>query len=117
MPSNSDKRFRPNLDDPKIAHPDVARAVRDAYSLIYDAGDAIKALKAQLDQSLVPLALIGTIDGVNTLFQIASKPAGVRLFLNGILLSIPGDYTYSSGRIIMVVAPPGGSSLICFGGS
>lgn len=44
--ANQDTRTRPNLDS--IAHPEVSRAVRVAYDLIYDAGDAIKAFVAQM---------------------------------------------------------------------
>lgn len=44
--ANQDTRTRPNLDT--IAHPEVSRAVRVAYDLIYDNGDAIKALVGQL---------------------------------------------------------------------
>lgn len=44
--ANQDTRTRPNLDS--IAHPEVSRAVRVAYDLIYDAGDAIKSLVGQL---------------------------------------------------------------------
>src|SRR5712671_2050466 len=101
--ANQDTRTRPNLDG--IAHPDVARAVRESYTAIYDLQDGVLALKKQFDLSLLPLTIIGVIDGVNTLFQIKSQPATVRLFLGGMLQATPGDYSYSGGRIVMTTPP------------
>jgi len=57
----------------------------------------------------------GTIDGANVTFTLANTPTTgtVQLFKNGLLLIPTTDYSVSGNTITFVVAPPGGSTLLC----
>jgi hypothetical protein len=58
---------------------------------------------------------IGVIDGDNTFFILENEPKNnsEHLYLNGLLMSVGGDYTINGNQITFHYPPPNGSRLLC----
>jgi uncharacterized surface anchored protein len=58
----------------------------------------------------------GTINGINTVFTIASTPnpsGSLKVYVNGQRMRITEDYTVSGRTITFLIAPPTTSIILC----
>ena len=91
-------------------HPDVERAIRDAYLAIYDLQSATVAVNSKIPAAITPQTVQGAVNGTNKNFTVTNKPSTVMVFADGLLSTA---YTYNAGTLIMTTAPT--TSLVVFG--